>query len=574
MTARTGIRLLSAIATALASALVLTGCTGLPTSGPPNAGLVVGEESDEPAFSFIAEGPEPGASPARIVEGFLDASMSPTNSWETARKFLTADFSSEWKPEAAVTIDSSVEERAYDSSVQPDDEDATSAQVGVRLDQVASVNADGAYSAETGTAKAMYRLVREKGGEWRIAEAARDGITLDVETFAQVYEKFSLKYFDPTWTHLVPDVRWFPRRAAMATTVVRALISGEPSEWLAPAVRPFSSDVEMVGDSVTVDTSQVASVPLTRSALSASPTDLARMRTQLEASLEGSGVTRVRLLVDGVPLEAGTVAVEDPIVDPGVLVLDDEMFGTATSGGEIAPVAGLTAQIAKIAEPIAAIDVSADAKLASVQLRDGRVFAVSEGDANEVDGRAGLIAPSLDPFGLLWTVPASRPSQLQVSSVRADPVAVADAWPPADSISQIRVSADGARVAAVITSGGGRRVVVSAIIRDDEQRPVSLGPPYAVAQLAGPAQGLSWVGADTVAVLSTVPDPTLTMHVIGGPSTVSSALAPAGAITLSGAKTITGLRVLSSDETVYAQRGSFWQEAVTDVRVLGTRAGY
>ncbi|WP_316309882.1 LpqB family beta-propeller domain-containing protein, partial [Clavibacter michiganensis] len=191
--------------------------------------------------------------------------------------------------------------------------------------------------------------------------------------------------------------------------------------------------------------------------------------------------------------------------------LDDETFGTATSGGEIAPVAGLTAQIAKITEPIAAIDVSSDAQLASVQLRDGRVFAVSDGHSNEVDGRSGLIAPSLDPFGLLWTVPASSPSKLQVSTSQAEPSVVADAWPSADAISQLRVSADGARVAAVVASGGGRRVVVSAIIRDDEQRPVSLGPPFEVAQLAGPAQGLSWVGADTVAVLSTVPDPTLTM---------------------------------------------------------------
>lgn len=571
MTSRKSIRARSGIAALLASALLLAGCTGLPTEGPPNAGLVVGDEVDEPPFSFIAEGPEPGASPARIVEGFLDASMSPTDSWETARTFLTEDFRGAWKPEAAVTIDSSVDKRDYDSSVQPDDEDATSAEVSVTLDQVASVDADGVYSAETGTGNAVYRLVREEGGEWRIAEAL-DGITLDVETFGQVYEKFSLKFFDPTWTHLVPDVRWFPRRAAMATTVVRALISGGPSEWLAPAVRPFSSDVEMVGDSVTVDASQVASVPLTRAALSASPTDLARMRTQLEASLEGSGVTQVRLLVDGVPLEAGRVQVEDPIVDPGVLVLDDETFGTATSGGKIAPVAGLTAQIAKIVEPIAAVDVSADAQLASVQLRDGRVFAVSDGDTNEIDGRAGLIAPSLDPFGLLWTVPTGNPSQLQVSTAQTDPLIVADAWPAADSISQLRVSADGARVAAIVGTGADRRLVVSAVIRDDDQRPVSLGPPFEVGRLTGATQGLSWVGADAVAVLGTVPDPTLTTRIIGGPSTVSSA--PAGAIALAGAKTVTGLRVLSSDESVYAQRGSFWQESVADVLVLGTRAGY
>jgi len=382
-----------------------------------------------------------------------------------------------------------------------------------------------------------------------------------------------LKYFDPTWNHLVPDVRWFPRRPAMATTVVRALVTGEPSEWLAPAVRPFSSDVGMVGDAVTVDESQVASVPLTRAALSASPTDLARMRTQLEASLEGAGVARVRLLVDGVPLEAELLPVDDPIVDPGVLVLDDETFGTATAGGEISPVGGLTAQIAKIDDPIAAIDISADAQLAAVQLRDGRVYAVSDGDTNEVDGRPDLIAPSIDPFGLLWSVPTARPSAVQVSSAEADPTAVAGAWPQAASISQMRVSADGARVAAVVASGGERRLMVSAVVRDEAQRPTELGAPQTVAVLDGPAQGLSWVGSDSIAVLSAVPDPTLTMHTVGGPST-AAVDAPDGAVAVSGAKTITGLRVLSSDKAVYAQRGSFWQEAVTGVLVLGTRAGY
>src|SRR5690606_21252022 len=170
-----------AIATALATALLLAGCTGLPTTGPPNAGLAVGAEIEEPPFSFIAEGPEPGAGPARIVEGFLDASMSPADSWGIARKFLTDDFQSAWKPDAGVTIDRSVENRDYDSTVEPDDEDATSAEVSVSLAQVASVDGTGAYTADTGTATATYRLVREEGGEWRISEAL-DGITLDIDT--------------------------------------------------------------------------------------------------------------------------------------------------------------------------------------------------------------------------------------------------------------------------------------------------------------------------------------------------------------------------------------------------------
>lgn len=570
MRLRTGIRLL-AVATV---GLLLAGCAGLPTSGPPNAGLSVGEDGEDPAFTPIAQGPEPGAAPEDIVAGFLEASMTPANNWEIAHQFLTEDFSREWDPEVGVAIDSSVLERRFTPDVEDDDESATAAAVTVELDQIASVDADGAYSAAAGAAKATYRLERKPGGEWRISEA-KDGITLDIDTFSKVYEKFSLKYFDSNWTHLVPDVRWYPRRAAMATTITRAVISGTPTDWLAPAVQTaFPADVSLVGDAVPIDSSQVASVSLTRSALSTSSSVLARMRTQLEESLSGAGVAEVRFVVDGAPLAADTVSVEEPIVDPGVLVFDGTTFGTSASG-EIAPVGALTEQISEFAVPIRSIDVSLDAQLAAVQLQDGHVWAVSDGSRNEVDGRPGLVSPSLDPFGFIWSAPASSPAQVRAwDARRIVEHEVADAWPNADAISHLRVSADGARVAAVVASGGVHRLVVAAIIRNDDGVPVGLGEqfPQESPLPHGAAQGLAWVGADSVAVLSDQPDPVLTTFTVGGPWSMSSA--PVDAVSLAGARTTTGVRVLADDGVVYAQRGSSWQNAVDDVVVLGTRAGY
>ncbi len=568
MRLRTGIRLL-AIAVA---GVLLAGCTGLPTSGPPNAGLTVGEDGEEPDFTPIAPDPEPGAGPERIVAGFLEASMTPANNWEIARKFLTEDFSREWDPEVGVAIDSSVLKREFDPSVEADDEAATTAEVNVQLDQIASVDADGAYSAATGQAKATYRLVRAEGGEWRISEA-KDGITLDIETFAKVYEKFSLKYFDPSWSHLVPDVRWYPRRAAMATTITRAVISGTPTDWLAPAVQTaFPADVALVGDAVPIDADQVASVSLTRSALSASSAVLARMRTQLEASLAGAGVAEVRFVVDGSPLSADTVSLDESIVDPGVLVLTDETFGTAGAGGDIAPVTGLTAQIDKISSPIQAVDISRDALLAAVQQGDGRVFAVSDGTANEVDSRSNLVTPSLDPFGFIWTVPRHEPGEVKAWEARVVEHNVVADWPETDSISHLRVSADGARVAGVVASGGQHRLVVASVVRGEGSAPVELGDVQEIALLSGPADGMAWIGADSIAVLSSAPGTALTTYMVGGPAAVSPA--PEGATSLAGAKTTTGLRVLTSDGAVYALRGSSWQSSVQDVLVLGTRAGY
>ncbi|BDZ38744.1 LpqB family beta-propeller domain-containing protein [Microbacterium suwonense] len=568
MRGRRSIRLLVAAATAL----LLAGCAGLPTSGAPNPGLAIGEDGEVPVFTPIAQGPQPGAGPEDIVDGFLEASMTPAGNWETAQEFLTDDFRQAWKPGTSVTIDKSVLTRQFDASVDAEDDTATTAEVKAQFDQVASVDVNGAYSATSKPATATYQLQRTEGGEWRISKAI-NGIVLDAETFLQVYQKYALKYFDPSWTHLVPDVRWFPRRPAMATTISRALITGQPSEWLAPAVRTaFSADMSLAGDAVTVDPSQVASVALSRTVLSASSSELARMRTQLEASLAGAGVSEVRFTVDGAPLDAGTVPIDGTIVDPGVLVLNDETFGRTASGDALEPVGGLTAQIAKIADPIRALDVSANASLAAMQLRDGRVFAVTAGNSAELDDRTGLIEPSLDPFDYTWTVPRDHPDALLAWSARVVRHPIAKAWPGAESISHLRVSADGARVAAVVTSNGQRRVLVAAVLRGEDSEPVELGEVHEIGRLPGAAHGLAWIGSDTVAVLAHSPDPVLISYIVGGPS--SSSPAPDGAMGLSGAKTTTGLRVLTSDGSVYAQRGSSWQISVEDVRVLGTRAGY
>lgn len=568
MRLRIGIRLIAV----LAAGLLLAGCAGLPTSGPPNAGLPVGEDGDATSFTPIARGPEPGAGPEEIVSRFLEASMTPRNNWEIAHQFLTEEFSPQWDPDSGVAIDSSILTREFTSTVDADDESATTAEVTVQLEQIAGVDGDGAYTAAGGTAKATYRLVRPEGGEWRISEA-QDGITLDIGTFGQVYEKFSLKYFDPNWSHLVPDVRWFPRLEAMASTVTRSLISGTPSDWLDPAVRTaFPADVSLVGDAVPIDSSRVASVSLSRSALSASGTVLARMRTQLEESLAGTGVAEVRFFVEGAPLDAGTVSLDQPITDPGVLVQTSDAFGTA-SAGEVAPVTGLSAQIDAIADPLRSIDVSLDALLAATQLQDGHVHAVRDGRTVELDSRSGLIVPSLDPYGYVWSVPRGAPADLQAWSTDVVPHSVAGAWPGAEQISHVRVAADGARVAAIVTNGGQHRLLVASIIRDEVGVPLALSSEIPeIAVLNGPGRGLAWVGSDSVAVLTTAPDSTLTTYVIGGPA--SSSPAPVDAISLAGARTTTGLRVLSDDGSVYALRGSSWQKAVEDVLVLGTRAGY
>lgn len=78
----------AAIVTAL---LVSAGCVQMPKSGPVEG---VGSEgqADEPPGVFIdPKPPAPGANPADIVTGFLDAMTATPIQTNAAKQFLTSD---------------------------------------------------------------------------------------------------------------------------------------------------------------------------------------------------------------------------------------------------------------------------------------------------------------------------------------------------------------------------------------------------------------------------------------------------------------------------------------------------
>lgn len=134
--------------------LPLAGCASLPTSGQVQVGNNTDDAEAPPEIQSLPSGPVSDGSPEQIVEGFLDAVISPTDGWKTAKEFLTSDLSSPeeasaWKPSAGVTIDTSALDRDIVSDVAVDDEEATEAHVTVQLDEVAHVDTVGSYTEVT-----------------------------------------------------------------------------------------------------------------------------------------------------------------------------------------------------------------------------------------------------------------------------------------------------------------------------------------------------------------------------------------------------------------------------------------
>jgi len=552
--------------------LLLSACSGLPTTGEVKSGLSLDEVDLPPDISQIAAGPLEGASPEEIVEGFMDAALTPADGWKTAREFLSPDLAETWRPNAQVTVDASAAAREFTADVTGAEDTAQEGDVRVLLDQTARVDEVGAYTELSGdTSVVSFGVAKNDDGEWRITVAA-DGIILDAEAFPQVYRSYALQFYDQSWSHLLPDVRWYPRRGQIVTTLTQSLLSGTPIAWLAPAVRSaFPSDVSLARDSVPVDTDKVATVELTPGASSLDATALSRMRTQLEETLRPAGITEVRLLVNGRDLNAGRATIESPRAETGTVVLTESEFGLYL-GDEIAPYPGISGELVELAASVVSVDVAADDSRAAVQLDDGGVYTVADGRVDQLDTRPGLIEPTMDPYGYTWSVPSSNPRALTAWQPQVTGVKIANAFPDATSISHLRVAPDGVRIAAVATIGGQRWLVVAAIVRDEDRAPIELGPVHTVAQLDGAALGMSWVAEDDLSVLL---DPdgnrVVLTQSVGG--TGLFAAAPGASISISGGSTASAVRILDADGVLFAQRGTTWQMGLKDVLVLGTHAG-
>jgi hypothetical protein len=543
------------------AALVLSACAGLPVSGPVNPGLSAGTDAGSPEFLFRPDEPQPGATPEQIVEGFIRAGSGPgpAANWDVARMFLAPSIRETWKPEASVTID------------LPDDRQPispTEGAVELSLVTVATVDSTGAYQPDAGVTQLSFRLAQQDDGEWRITEAP-DGVVIDRDVFANVFHRYSLMYFDPTWQFLVPDVRWFPTTNA-ATRIAGALVNGSPSGWLAASVvNSFPESVTLARPSVPLE-SGIAQVTLSAEALLVESTTLDRMQTQLAASLATAGAAGAQMSVASTPLTAEPVSTRSTRVTGPPLVLTEDGFGFL-AGDELTPVPGLSETMELVAP--AAIQISPDRDFAAVRLVDGGIARVpADGPVAVIDTRGGLIDPSADPFGFIWSVPRGQPASIIAFSVTGQQFPVADAWPSASEIVAMAVSRDGTRVAAILVTGGRSEVWIAGIVRGTEAVPVRFGEAVPLGPLVGSGSGLAWLDDTTVGVLSAESGgPLFTEQLVGGPATAIDA--PQGAASVAGATSIATVRLRTDDGSLFVKRGANWQRTTSGILILATQQG-
>nr|WP_241732254.1 LpqB family beta-propeller domain-containing protein [Galbitalea soli] len=485
----------------------------------------------------------------------MQAATSSDSDYAIARLFLTKDAARSWDPNASVLI----REAAPLQTSEPGDI------IDYSVVTRASVTATGVYTEDNRQATADLAFGFTKvDGQWRISKL-RDGIVLSRQSFAQVFSENALYFFDPSYSYLVPDVRWFPARIGVQSRIVTALLGGPATGLQQGATVSAFPQGTQVGSAVEVRAG-LAVVDLSDDVNTASNTDKARMLQQLDQSLG----LQATITVKGAPIAIADAAVPKAILptaaNPSELLRRGAKFGFEPG---LRPIGRISAQV--VAADATAVTLGRDQSTAALLGRGGVLLASDDLTSPRLlDTRPGLIPPSIDPQRYVWSVPHGDATAIRAYSPDGIAHTVATSGlPQGSTIVALAVSRDGTRVALYLETNAGPRLVVAGILRHDSV-PASLGDLVDLPVSSAAPLDATWMDDRTVATLASGPSgDTVTAYEIGGPSTDLGVAE--GARRIVGGNGQDQLRVLTDTGAVLQVRASGWQSTGITASVLATQ---
>jgi hypothetical protein len=553
-----------AVAGGAAAAVLLAGCVNLPTSGTVNNADTAPDLLGATQQGVRLAPLPPGAQwlPQQIVNGFLAATGATwdgkPDSLGVAREFLTARYAKRWRPTPAATvIDTAPVVVPVVSSPHVTGGQAV-AQVSVtsrHLSTLVSANAQEAGSILASSRPGPYvydfDLIQVEG-KWRISSVSGPGIQstqpgqseddsillLENSDFLRDYQPRNLYFPAVAPPHtLVPFPVYIPDQSGPlgVQPLVDGLTSLPPagSNWLYRSVTTaFKPGSKLTTQ---VQAPNQAIVDLQGTAANVSPTRLRRMEAQLVWTLTSSPYS-VGSGIQSVSLQIGTRSVQllpsqfaswvpgratDSLYFqmPGLAGYPDfSMISTAAvtdPSARSAPAYTTQVRPAKLgAGPLTAVAVSPPSSNDALRTpefagcRGKTVYVAQLGFGSDVTTQP-ITAPctslSWDGNGYLWVSTATGVFRIQVSADGLHPVPIAIAAPlaPSDTFAELRLAADGVRVAMIIKHGKrGASVYVTSISQKSDviylaqnQQLLAVGP-----ELTDPI-ALSWWGSDHLLVL-------------------------------------------------------------------------
>ena len=486
----------------IAALAALAGCASMPTGGPVHLGRALpapGGLSD-PDVRVLPPSWRSGLDPIGVVTGFLRAMVNGDDDYAIARTFLAGSAASRWRPSTGMTT--------YDSiSLKRQDAGGASPSRGtvvLRTARIGRIDQRGDYEPAPGTLVTSFTVTHASDG-WHI-EHAPDGLLLRASDMQRSFTAATVYYLNRPGTTLVPEQIFLQNsQRGVATALVSALLTG-PGSWLAPAVHTAAPPRTGLVGNVPVDNNGQADVNLSSSIRQASPRELSAFSAQLAWTLrQVPDVVSVRLLAEGAPLAVPGVGIRQPIsswsrYDPSAPPSTHDVLYVAA--GHLAETGG-DATTLRRSDPGRVVSVARSRDgdtLAVVQRVRTGVRLLTGAFGRRLTARlsgASMTSPSFDADGDVMTVVTGGGGR-RVMAVTPEGIVhrvVADAVLTDRQVSALRISRDGARVAAVVGSGTlmvGRVGAAAGVPSLTGFREIAPG-------LDG-VHGVTWVGANSVVV--------------------------------------------------------------------------
>ncbi|MEY4451345.1 MAG: hypothetical protein RLZZ380_466 [Actinomycetota bacterium] len=544
------------LALILASTL-LTACATLPNLAQNQLGPQIETGNANETLYYSPSGPSDKASPEQIISGFLYAGNGPQEDYAVAREYLTASFAAKWKP-AVETLIQSGETRIISNT-------GTKIRLEVPFD--ARVAQDGTYESTPGSTRVIEFRLLQVFGNWRIASAPNLTILLR-PNFGLLFQPVSVFFWDQTLTHLVPEIRWFPTKAALATRITNAMIAG-PSPWLDPVVQNLlPNGTKLNINSVTV-TAGNALVDLNSSALKIPAWKRPYLRSQLIATLgEVEGITDVTVSIERTVQEItnGSSGISESPSNLPVVLTRDGLFHIAGSNTfEINDTQSLVQEIAATGFAIS-VDESFVALLGKDAVHTYTLGLIGVKD-KLIDQRPKLLAPTIDPYDQVWTASFKKGAEIRVIDKRGNVVSIPNPYGFGTAIRGISMSPEGSRLAIVHDYYNGSTVDILPVIRDKSRKVTGLAQPFQLSQFGKSTQTITWVDRVTVAGLVRDQQGSQSMltALVGGASTI-------GRITENGlalASAIGGNHYyLDSNGDLFVSKTFGWEKSIGQVLAM------
>lgn len=484
--------LLRALALVAITALALTGCAKLPTDSEVKVGSDIQSGLTADYLYYSPSGPDEAATQQEIINGFINAATGPQNDYQVAREYLSRDLAAKWNPSAELLVGDS----------RPVIEVRGSTEATVTFKAVARVDELGRYQE---LAPSISRILKysmiEEDGQWRINQAP-DSIVLVRPVFEVLFRSYSLYFYDNQDRYLVPDSRWFATRISTGTRLVSALLAG-PDYWLTDAVNSaFPTGTQLALDSVTVDAG-TAIVDLDASVNSTTVAQRQRMLVQLTATLtQLPNVFSVQIKIDGVlqnivnlPYQVSLAKNPDPIV-----LTSDGFRQLSTSAVPMK-------RASEAAKDWQATEFGINNQQTLLALTGPQGIAVTRltganSELTAIDYRGDLLAPVIDPQGLIWCQGASADSPLTAYDSTGKQVFSTLGWLSQANHVAFSISREGSRVAFLLNYEGQFRLYVAAIVRDEKGNPVAISVPVRMAKSELLTGSVSWIDETTVSSIS------------------------------------------------------------------------